>query len=264
MNKTLIFHYSVFSLSLYVQECMKCNSSAKYWQTSMSYSFLDGYCWMYQVLISLLHTFFIISYCRLQQDSRVSLPASCVWCRTCCWTGESKWPVFYPETLFLSHAWADTALRAIIPYIWVQQLFYNCINKQVASLMLLLMQLLFIFTPTHVTWASRTLACQKVKKSASGLWKTIVAQLPKQHCRVTYYTGMRQSLKFQEEMGQKGELKVVGLLLRDWLQSYNTEYRLLSVSNKAQVNTTLLACHVTQGSNRTHVKPPNLQAGLEM
>lgn len=36
--------------------------------------------------------------------TRVSLPASCVWCRMWCWTGKSKWPVLYPRPVFLSHA----------------------------------------------------------------------------------------------------------------------------------------------------------------
>lgn len=70
-------------------------------------------------------------------------------------------------------------------------------------------------------------------------------QLPEHHCRGSNHTGVRESLRFQEEMGLNGECKVVGLLLRDRLQSHSTKYRLLSMSNKALVNTTLLACHVT-------------------
>ena len=66
-------------------------------------------------------------------------------------------------------------------------------------------------------------------------------QLPKHHWGVTNHAGVRESLRFQEEMGPNGECKVVGLLLRDRLQSHSTAQRLLSMSNKALVNTTLLA-----------------------
>lgn len=102
------------------------------------------------------------------------------------------------------------------------------------------MELLFISTPTHVAWGSHTSACYKVKKSTSGLWKTIRVQFWKQHCRVAYYTEVRESLRFHQEMEQKRELKVADLLLRGRLQSHSTDYGLLSMSNKALVNITLL------------------------
>lgn len=66
---------------------------------------------------------------------------------------------------------------------------------------------------------SHALACYKVKKPPAGLWKTIVTQFPKHHCRVTNHTGVRESLRFQEEMGLNVECKAVGLLLGDRLQS---------------------------------------------